>query len=288
MTMTTKRRTTREPDVDPSSPFAPVVEAGRAMVRTLMGTAPADDDAQNIVIAKVEGIESMILLCQRAGAGEVVFERGQRLVKVKRGSVELDDHLSLEERVRRLEDDARRAKREPRALTLISTPKPPPVTVFQRAATKGARRLLIAIAQSGMAGATQAKLAVLTGYKATSRRTYLGELIANAYAIRTEDRFVATSKGMEWLGGDYKPLPVGAELRRHLIDSLPPGETKLLAVLVDRFPEIVSREELSRVTGYKATSIRTYAAALATREVATSSREGLAASPLLFDDGGKR
>lgn len=81
--MKKRRSSKKEPELPENSPFTSVVNAGRGMVNALMATVPDDPDARNVVIAKVEGMEAIILLCQRAGAGKTVTVNGQQLVKVR-------------------------------------------------------------------------------------------------------------------------------------------------------------------------------------------------------------
>jgi hypothetical protein len=66
----------------------------------------------------------------------------------------------------------------------------------------GERRILTAIAQHPD-GVTREQLTVLTGYKRSSRDTYLQRLRAQALVAET-DRIRVTAQGLTWLGPNFK------------------------------------------------------------------------------------
>jgi uncharacterized protein len=163
----------------------------------------------------------------------------------------------------------------------------PPIVVTQRprengdkpvGLIEGERKILIAVAQHAERGVTQEQIAVLTGYKATSRRTYLQSLAQRGYIQKRGGRIYATEEGIAALGSSYEPLPVGDDLRRYWLGRLPEGEKRLFTVFVEVHPHAVTHEELAEKTGYKPTSIRTYLQKLRARELV----EGMQASETLF------
>jgi hypothetical protein len=146
---------------------------------------------------------------------------------------------------------------------------------------KGERRLLIAIAQYPN-GITTETLAVLTGYKATSRRVYLQRLVSGGFVERDGKRFRATEAGLRDLGTAYQPLPVGDKLRGYWMTRLPDGERKLLGVAVDAYPRPVTAQSLQEATSYKPTSVRVYSQRLVSRQLLIRERGELRAARELF------
>lgn len=146
---------------------------------------------------------------------------------------------------------------------------------------EGERKILTAIAQ-GSDGATREQLSVVTGYKRSSRDTYLQRLGAKGFVTNGGGMLRATAEGIAALGSDFEPLPTGAALLEHWLDRLPEGERKILA-LVARGRGAVSRDELSELTGYKRSSRDTYIQRLSARRLLTTDRDGVTASKELFD-----
>jgi chromosome segregation and condensation protein ScpB len=148
----------------------------------------------------------------------------------------------------------------------------------------GEHRILTAIAQHGN-GVTREQLTVLTGYKKSSRDTYLQKLAQKQLLMGDgAGKLFATSNGMKALGPNFRPLPTGFELRRHWMSPgmLPAGEAKILNVVVNAYPQPVDRGELSARTGYKKSSRDTYIQKLLARQLVTSSEHGIRASSNLF------
>lgn len=130
---------------------------------------------------------------------------------------------------------------------------------------KGEREILNAIAQHDE-GITTEHIAVLTGYKQTSRRVYLQRLTAGGYATQSNGVYTATQEGIDTLGDGFRPLPTsGLALREHFMATLPEGEKKVLSAIMDT-PDGVSREYIEYETGYKTTSVRVYVQRLTARK----------------------
>lgn len=133
---------------------------------------------------------------------------------------------------------------------------------------KGERRILIAIAERPQ-GATKQQLTVLTGYKRSSRDTYLQRLRAadHVRGAGTEfDRIHATALGLHALGKDYVPLPVGPALIEYWRARLPQGELLIFDTLL-RARRALDREEIAQATGYKRSSRDTYLQRLRARGI---------------------
>lgn len=145
----------------------------------------------------------------------------------------------------------------------------------------GERRVLTAITQH-QGGVTREQLTVLTGYKRSSRDTYLQRLRAKDF-IQDGPTIVATSAGVEALGTDFEPLPTGPDLREYWLTRLPEGERKVLEVMIQHYPDSVDRESLDTATGYKRSSRDTYLQRLSARQlVSTPTRGTVRASDELF------
>ena len=145
----------------------------------------------------------------------------------------------------------------------------------------GELTVLTAIAQHPN-GVTREQLSVLTAYKRSSRDTYLQKLRAAGYVDSSGDRIVATESGLAMLGGDFEPLPTGANLRAYWLGRLPEGERKVLAIILDAYPQSVAREAIDDQTGYKRSSRDTYLQKLRARELIIAGRHEVQASGMLF------
>lgn len=156
-------------------------------------------------------------------------------------------------------------------------PKPP----GSSALAKGSLALLTAIAQH-REGVTREQLTVLTGYKRSSRDTYLQRLKSAGLITDDEQRLAETRAGRAALGPDFKPLPTGAALRRHWLERLPQGERAILQVVVDRYPKVVHRDEITKATNYLRSSRDTYLQRLRARELIDVTSAGVKASGALF------
>ncbi len=138
---------------------------------------------------------------------------------------------------------------------------------------KGERIVLTAVAQY-QEGVTREQLAVLTGYKRSSRDTYLQRVRQLGYIVDGE-RITATPEGLAALGPDFSPLPTGPELLEHWRRKLPAGELACLEVLVAAYPEPVDRERISEQTEYQRSSRDTYLQRLRSRQLITEPGRGL-------------
>lgn len=177
------------------------------------------------------------------------------------------------------------AARQPVAARALPSPvrrAAPPSANGHDALGAGERRILAAIAQH-KTGCTREQLTVLTGYKRSSRDTYLQRLRAAGLVEHQGDRIVETMAGMHALGPDFERLPTGDALREHWLERLPQGERAILAVVVKAYPRAVSRDALSEATGYQRSSRDTYLQRLGSRRLVESVGRGeVKASDELF------
>lgn len=147
---------------------------------------------------------------------------------------------------------------------------------------KGERAVLTAIAQHPD-GVDREQLTVLTGYKRSSRDTYLRRLSANGLIETHGGRLVATEDGRDTLGPAFEPLPTGSALREHWLRELPEGERRILEVLIGAYPSCILRSELDTPTGYKRSSRDTYIRRLAARHLVLVDGAQVLAAEELFD-----
>lgn len=145
----------------------------------------------------------------------------------------------------------------------------------------GEKKILSACAQYDK-GATRAQLTLLTQYKRSSRDAYIQRLREKQFIALVGDRLMITNSGMDALGNSFDPLPVGANLQAHLINTLPTGEAKLLELLCNAHPNGMSRDELSEKSSYKRSSRDAYLQRLSVREVIIINGSTIKASDDLF------
>lgn len=150
----------------------------------------------------------------------------------------------------------------------------------------GPERILTAIAQRPR-GVIGRQLATLCGFKRSTRNTYLRRLVAARYVYTEGGRFIATTRGLRYLGPEFKPLPVGAKLREHWIESLPEGEGAIFELVVEAYPASVERDEIRMRTSFARSTANTYLARLKQRELVTFAGKSGAvrASADLFEEG---
>jgi NAD(P)-dependent dehydrogenase (short-subunit alcohol dehydrogenase family) len=147
----------------------------------------------------------------------------------------------------------------------------------------GERATLIAAAQFG--GVERDQLSVLTGYKRSSRDSYVARLLAKGYIDVQGRTITPTQSGIDALGGDYQPLPTGSALYDYWKQRLPQGERVTLEYLVEKaHGEPVERFMLDDQVGYKRSSRDTYLSRLAARRLVAGAGTGsVQASKELFD-----
>lgn len=158
--------------------------------------------------------------------------------------------------------------------------------MVERKALGTGERLILKAIGADSEGLTTEHIAVLTGYKATSRRLYLQNLKQRGFVKSRSDVFQITPEGIEELGNEYQPLPAdGSMLQEYMLRTLPLGERKILQILVDRHPEGVGYQEIEDLTSYKSTSRRLYIQNLAARKLVMTDSETkeVRAADKLFD-----
>lgn len=149
---------------------------------------------------------------------------------------------------------------------------------------KGERLVLMAIAGDSD-GLDRSEITLISGYKKSTRDAYLQRLQNKGMIAQNgSGKILATPAGVEALGPDYEPLPTGSGLLAHWLNKLPEGEKKVLQAVVDFWPEDVSRDQISEISGYQKSTRDAYIQRLAARRLIDPIGRGqVKAAVRLFD-----
>lgn len=130
-------------------------------------------------------------------------------------------------------------------------------------------------------GLDRSQLTVLTGYKRSTRDAYIQRLGERGYATASGGRVQVTPDGQAALP-NVKPLPTGEALQEFWQSRLPEGERAILDVLIGAYPEAVSRDEISEITGYKRSTRDAYIQRMTAKQIIDVKAGGVSASENLF------
>lgn len=207
----------------------------------------------------------------------------RELETANRDVLPLLQKLTLEMKPPQRADAFRRpAVATPPAPQKMRVPTAPPAPINGKGSlTAGERAVLVAIAQTQ--GTTREHIGILTGYKRSSRDTYLQKLKQKECVLSDGENILITGQGLKLLG-DFEALPTGSDLQRYWMERLTEGERRVLSYIVACYPEPVPREKIDETTGYKRSSRDTYLQKLIARKLLTAPDRGtVAANPILFD-----
>ncbi len=130
-------------------------------------------------------------------------------------------------------------------------------------------------------GLTRDEISVIAKYRRSSRDTYIARLATRGY-VKTGARIVVTNEGLTALGNNFEPLPSGEKLIEHWLHKLPPGERTIFELLIKRYPNSLTRDEISDLTTYKRSSRDTYLARLKGRRLIEDDSGSICATKTLF------
>lgn len=175
----------------------------------------------------------------------------------------------------------------------VVAPKPngrPPVSRITRdpvdgdgSLSSGERKVLNAAAQYPE-GASREQLSILVGLKRSTRDRYIQYLQQKGMVTTAAGGgVVATDAGIAALGSNFEPLPTGAALREYWLQQLPEGESRILAHLIDAYPEAVPRDALTEAIGLQRSTRDRYLQYLQARKLVTTERGAARASDILFE-----
>jgi hypothetical protein len=148
---------------------------------------------------------------------------------------------------------------------------------------KGELAILTAVAQHPN-GVDRPQLTALTGYKRSTRDTYIQRLMEKEMIHEKYSKIWLHTAGAAILGSSFKPLPTGDALLQHWLERLPQGESLVLGMLARCYPEPVTRERVTESTGYKRSTRDTYLQRLEKRKLVELAHGSVVASRHLFDE----
>jgi hypothetical protein len=147
---------------------------------------------------------------------------------------------------------------------------------------EGERKILTAAAQYPE-GATREQISLLVGLKRSTRDRYIQYLQQKGLVVANSSGTVtATDEGVRMLG-DFEPLPKGEELRQHWLAKLPEGESRILRLLLEGYPDAVDRDAITEHTGLQRSTRDRYLQYLQARKLVTTERGIARASEILFE-----
>lgn len=167
--------------------------------------------------------------------------------------------------------------------TIVKNRPAAPANGHQVNLPTGEAKILRACAQYPN-GLMRDQFSVLTGYKRSARDTYISRLKTKGYVSQENEKITATQEGIDALGKDFKPLPRGADLQEYWLNILPQGERSILELLIEAYPQAISRDQISESTPYKRSARDTYISRMRSKEIILIESGGLLkASNNLFD-----
>lgn len=144
---------------------------------------------------------------------------------------------------------------KPAPVTSVTRPMPASHGTSSKALSGGERKILTVLAQYPE-GRTKKQVALLTGYAHNGGGfgNYLSSLRSRGLITGGGDRLQATDEGVDALG-DFEPLPTGEDLQRYWLEQLSKAEREVLTVLIDAYPNWLTKEEIADRTpsGYEPT-----------------------------------
>jgi hypothetical protein len=143
----------------------------------------------------------------------------------------------------------------------------------------GERKFLAALIQNPE-GLRREQFAVLTGYKRSSRDSYISRLLSKGMVTLEDEIVRVTPAGIAALP-DVEPLPTGRALQEHWLAKLPRGEQVILQILLDIYPESIVRATIN-LPEFKRSSRDSFISRLISRGLVTSKRGAVRASEGLF------
>lgn len=148
----------------------------------------------------------------------------------------------------------------------------------------GEARVLTALIQFPD-GLTGSQLSALTGYTQPTRDKYLTNLSTKGLAQRDRPgHAVAVQPAASSALPSISPLPTGEELRDYWFSRLPSGESAVLKVICEAWPEEIHGSKISELTGYTQPTRDKYVTNLSGKTIVDRTRPGyVKANPQLFD-----
>lgn len=154
----------------------------------------------------------------------------------------------------------RSARQRPAPMPVRAVARPPAPTPMRRdppaalnngSLARAERRILTVLAQYP-SGRTKTQVAVLAGYAVNGGgfNNSIGALRSRGHLVGDKQQLQITDAGMATLG-QWDPLPTGRDLIDYWLRELAKAERSALAVLVDVWPEALTKEDLAARAGYE-------------------------------------
>lgn len=136
-------------------------------------------------------------------------------------------------------------------------------------------------------GLSKGKVLVHTGYRSSGPVSKcFAELSRNGWIQSDALRLRITKAGLDALG-PFDPLPVGAELRAHLLNGskLSPMEKKMLRVIFDAYPNAIGKGRVLEQTSYASSGpvSKAFAHLVALGYATKDGRGALRAAEIMFE-----
>lgn len=148
------------------------------------------------------------------------------------------------------------------------------------------RAFMTVLAQRFGTTTTRNQLAVMTGYSAKSSHVdnTISAMRTSGWAEGSRDALKITEAGIAALG-EYESLPTGPALIDHWIKEAGAAAGAMLKVLVDAYPNTMTRDEIATATNYSAESshVDNSISRLRTLQLVTGGRNDLRASEELIN-----
>lgn len=221
----------------------------------------AVDRAMKLVDAKMDGRKKTLQQLQQQGTRLV--EQVERLLKDNKVEIKLD--------VEKIPPYEVKSHRPPPAAA-----RPPIHSVPTDGSLPKGEAAILAACIMYPEGASREQLTILTGYKRSSRDTYIQRLRERGFVESSADLIKATDAGCAALP-NAQPLPVGEELRTYWLEKLPEGERKILEILIAAHPQAIARQDLDGA-GYQRSSRDTYLQRLRARGLISEPARGQVAA----------
>lgn len=274
---------------DPAELRKRIAELERELKKKV-APAPARDSSADVILREHKAISAAMAKARKKleatvhviGKGRQLFEDLEQLIRA--AQFEIGDPKAITYPPE-LVAAARKAGFE---MDRKPTPAPSSATTFRQESAdgslgKGERAILTVLAQYPH-GKNRRSLGTLSGYTSSggSFGTYVSRLRTKGL-IEGSDTIRITAEGLAALG-DFDPLPAGPELQDYWLGRLGKGEAAILCVLLEQWPNELSRQDLGELSGYEASggSFGTYLSRLRTKELLDPDK--LKASDAFFEE----
>jgi len=157
------------------------------------------------------------------------------------------------------------------------SPQPVP-PIDAKPLRKGAMKMLNWLASAYPEGLTKQRLATLSGFsvKGGTFNTYISDLKRNMWVTGGKELFI-TKDGLANAMDSPPPLPTGEELLDLWCSKFRAGAAKILRILYDSYPDMVTKEALGYMSGFTPSggTFNTYLSELRRNGLINVSHEGV-------------